>query len=66
MNDEFSDIFDEIEKILQIEELNLPFSKGVPEGGGINKSLEKLIDRSKNREDLFFDAMQAINSKRNK
>ena len=66
MNDEFSDLFDEIEKILQIEELNFPFSKGVPEGGGINNSLEKLIDRSKNREDLFFDAMQAINSKRNK
>ena len=37
MNDEFSDIFDEIEKILQIEELNLPFSKGVPKGGGIQK-----------------------------
>jgi len=59
MNDDYSDIFDQFSAILWKIDIWLldKFS--------LEEELIKLINISQNRVDLFFDAMQWINSKRN-
>jgi len=64
MNDDFSDIFEEIEEKLNIIHPWIPsFEKGrrLQE-----EELYNLIKKSQDRVDLFFDAMKPINSVRNK
>ncbi len=65
MNDEYKDIFEQIEEILSL--WTLPLS-GTPLEKGRNKEedLEKIILQNKDRVDLFFDALKPINDKRNK
>ena len=65
MDDEYEDIFERIENLL----LSLTWilsldtkGKGLQE---LEEELIKIINISKNRVDLFFDAMQAVNTKRN-
>ena len=69
MNDEFQDIFEEIEKLLLELELTHPWIPSLYSKGrrlqDIEEELYKIINISKNRVDLFFDAMQGINTKRN-
>ena len=62
MNDEYADIFQQIDELLTLTWI-LSFDNKEKELQ--EKELYKLINLSKNRVDLFFDAMQAINSKRN-
>ncbi|MBS9775079.1 U32 family peptidase [Candidatus Gracilibacteria bacterium] len=60
MNDSYQTIFEQIEDILT--ELQL----GISDEQELIKNLEFLIKKAKNRVDLFFDAMQPINSQHNK
>jgi hypothetical protein len=76
MNDEYLDIFERIDDILCELDLIHPCPKDSPTRGSIpsfekgrrlqEDKLYNLINTSKNRVDLFFDAMQGINTKRNK
>lgn len=59
MDDSYSDIFEQIQTILWKIDLWFLDIKQLEE------ELYKIINISKNRVDLFFDAMQAVNSKRN-
>jgi len=66
MNDDYSDIFEDIENLLLSLTWVLSLS---PKGKGLQKEedeLIKLINNSKNRVDLFFDAMKGMNDIRNK
>ena len=67
MNDEYLDIFERIESILS--EITLSWILSLDKRKGLQdleNELIKIIEQSKNRVDLFFDAMQWINSERNK
>lgn len=59
MDDEYADIYSQISSILW--KLDLWFLDKEP----LDKELIKIINISKNRVDLYFDAMQAINSNKN-
>jgi hypothetical protein len=60
MDDSYEDIFIQINNIL--EQIELKFlDKDIA-----LKQLENIIQISQNRVDLYFDAMQVINSNRNK
>jgi len=59
INDNYSDIFEQINIILWKLEIWLL------DNNILEEELVKIINMSKNRVDLFFDAMQWINSKRN-
>ena len=59
MNDEYVDIFSQLASILW--KIELWFLDKEP----LETELYKIINNSKNRVDLYFDAMQAVNSSRN-
>lgn len=59
INDEYFDIFEQINSILEKIEIWLLENKDLEE------ELIKIINISKNRVDLFFDALKPINDKRN-
>ena len=69
MNDEYSDIFEQIKELLVEIDLIHPWIPSFGKGRSLQdaeEELYKIINISKNRVDLYFDAMQAINSDRNK
>ncbi|MCD5385155.1 U32 family peptidase [Candidatus Gracilibacteria bacterium] len=59
INDEYFDIFEQINSILEKIEI------GLLENKDLEEELIKIINISKNRVDLFFDALKPINDKRN-
>jgi len=59
LNDDYLNIFDEIKEILLEIDLN-PIKKK-----DLDEKLFKIIEKSKNRTDLFFDALKPINSQKN-
>ncbi len=67
MSDEYSDIFEEMEGILS--KITLSWILSIEKKKGLQdleEELIKIIEKSKNRVDLFFDAMKWINDIRNK
>lgn len=64
IDDSYSDIFEQIEKLLLDIDLN-PSFENKNDLKSIETELIKIINISKNRIDLFFDALKPITSQRN-